>query len=247
MNIDIDKLITIAKKASDAIMEIYSKDFDVEYKEDSSPLTEADIKANTIICDELKKLYPHIPIMSEENDIAPFSVRKNWSEYFCIDPIDGTKEFIKKNGEFSINIAYMKQNIPFMGVVYAPALDELYYSDGQNSFKNGTPLPYMKNSDSFVIATSKSHPSSKTYTYIQELQKTHKNTKLIYKGSSLKLCMVASGEVDIYPRLAPTMEWDTTAADAIVRSAGFMVYEFDTNKPLTYNKKNLLNPRFVVR
>jgi len=249
MNINLNNVKDIAQKAGEAIMRIYTKDFTIEYKDDKSPLTEADTKSNEIICEELMKLYPEIPILSEENKIIPFDERKNWEYYWCIDPIDGTKEFIKKNGEFTVNIALIHKNRPVLGVVYAPALDDMYSAkEGEGAFKNREKLPLKVNSDvkekMFVVA-SKSHLSEETQVFIDALKT--KEVEQVSKGSSLKLCMVAEGEADIYPRLAPTMEWDTAAADAVVREARKMTYQYENGEPMIYNKENLLNPWFVVR
>ncbi len=246
-DIELDKIVDIAKKASDAIMEIYNKDFKIEYKDDKSPLTQADTKANEIICNTLLKLYPNIPIMSEENKQVDYETRKNWEYYWCIDPIDGTKEFIKKNGEFTINIALIHKDIPVLGVVYAPVLDEMYKAKkGEGAFKNNQKLPIHRDDINYVIVASKSHMSEETQQFIENIE-TKKEKVLISKGSSLKLCMVAEGVADIYPRLAPTMEWDTAAADAIVRESGKMTYQLEDNIPILYNKKELLNPWFMVK
>lgn len=245
--ISIEDIKNIALQAGEAIMRIYNKDFTVEYKDDKSPLTEADTLSNEIICNALTRLYPNTPIMSEENQQINYDVRKKWEYYFCVDPIDGTKEFIKKNDEFTVNIALIHKNIPILGVVYAPALDELYWADGKNSYKNGEKLPLKTNQhpkEKLFVVASKSHLSPQTQDFIDNLDS--KEIEQISKGSSLKLCMVATGEADIYPRLAPTMEWDTAAADAIVRCAGKMTYQYTENKPMIYNKKDLLNPWFVV-
>jgi len=258
--INIEEIIKIAQEAGAATMEIYQKDFAVEYKDDQSPLTEADIKANAIICEALTKLYPTLPILSEENKAIAYSERKDWEYYWCIDPIDGTKEFIKKNDEFTINIALIEKNTPVLGVVYAPALGELYYAKkGEGAFKmmmddkclmldvGKLPLETSNIKNSITIVASKSHLSAQTQEFIDNLTSNIQHPTLISKGSSLKLCMIATGEADIYPRLAPTMEWDTAAADAIVREAGKMSYQFESETPLVYNKENLLNPWFVVK
>lgn len=245
--IDIKDIKSIALKAGRAIMEIYAKDFTVEYKDDKSPLTEADLKANEIICNALVNLYPNIPIMSEENKQTDYETRKNWQYYWCIDPIDGTKEFIKKNGEFTVNIALIYKDTPVLGVVYAPALELMYCAKkGEGAFKNEIKLPIKREDNKLIIVASKSHMSNETQKFIDNI-KTDKEKKLISMGSSLKLCLVAEGKADIYPRLAPTMEWDTAAADAIVRESGKMTYQFEVDTPVVYNKENLLNPWFVVR
>ena len=248
-SIELTKIEEIAKIAGDVIMEIYKKEFSIEYKDDKSPLTHADTKANEIICSSLIKLFPNIPIMSEENKQTDYEIRKNWEYYWCIDPIDGTKEFINKNDEFTVNIALIHKNTPVLGVVYAPAVDDMYKAKkGEGSFKNGQKLPIYTNEtprEKLVVVASKSHLSDETQEFIDEL-KTDEIIQ-VSKGSSLKLCMVAEGVADIYPRLAPTMEWDTAAADAIVREMGKMTYQYDKNEKMIYNKENLLNPWFVVR
>jgi len=247
--INLQEVEKIAKEAGKAIIKIYNKDFNIEYKDDKSPLTEADLKSNELICKALLELYPHIPILSEENKAAPYEERKKWEYYWCIDPIDGTKEFIKKNGEFTVNIALIHKDTPVLGVVYAPALDDMYTAKkNEGAFKNGKKLPlYINNNPSqkLSVVASKSHLSAETQAFIDALDT--KEIEQVSKGSSLKLCMVAEGVADIYPRLAPTMEWDTAAADAVVREAGKMTYQFDSEIPVVYNKENLLNPWFVVK
>lgn len=246
-SIDIHEITAIAKEAGDMIMEIYNKDFEVDYKEDKSPLTEADLASNEIITKALEKF--GLPIMSEEGKEIPFDERKDWEHYWCIDPIDGTKEFIKKNGEFTVNIALIHQNTPVLGVVYAPALGDLYYAkQGEGAFKNTQKLPLHTNEapqEKLKVVASKSHLSEETQTFIDNLNT--KEIEQVSKGSSLKLCMVAEGEADIYPRLAPTMEWDTAAAHAVVLEAGKNVYIHESENEMVYNKKELLNPWFIVK
>ena len=248
-DINIEDIKDIAIKAGDVIMEIYNKDFQIDYKDDKSPLTEADLKSNELICDSLKQLYPNIPLMSEENKQTDYKIRKDWEYYFCIDPIDGTKEFIKKNGEFTVNIALIHKNTPVLGVVYAPALNDMYYAkQNEGAYKNNQKLPLQINDkpkEKLSVVASKSHLSAETQEFIDNLDT--KEIKQVSKGSSLKLCMVAEGIADIYPRLAPTMEWDTAAADAVVREATKMTYQFENDEPMVYNKEDLLNPWFVVR
>ena len=259
-NISIKDIESIAKLAGKEIMKIYKKDFQVEYKDDKSPLTEADTKSNNIICDALIKLYPKIPILSEENKVIDYEIRKEWEYYWCIDPIDGTKEFIKKNGEFTVNIALIYKETPILGVVYAPAIDKMYSAkQGEGAFLNGEKLPLVQNKKEFIVVASKSHLSDETQNFIDNLKRKYPNLIAQSKGSSLKLCMVAEGKADIYPRIAPTMEWDTAAAHAVVLEAGKNVYQYDEKvfaldylqkssklKPMIYNKENLLNPYFVV-
>lgn len=250
-NIHLDDIVTIAQKAGDTIMAIYNRDFQIEYKENQSPLTEADTKSNEIICAALRKVYPEIPLLSEENKAVAYEERKNWEYYWCIDPIDGTKEFIKKNGEFTVNIALIHKDTPVLGVVYAPVLKEMYKAKkGDGAFKNGQKLPLTTNfkPEKYLrIVASKSHLSDDTQTFIDSLAKDTEKIEQVTKGSSLKLVMVAEGSADIYPRLSPTMEWDTAAADAIVRESGKMTYQFKYNIPIVYNKEDLLNPWFLVK
>lgn len=263
-HINIEDINQIAVTAGNAIMEIYTKDFTIEYKDDNSPLTQADKESNKIICEALVELYPNIPIMSEESKQTDYQERKKWQYYWCIDPIDGTKEFIKKNDEFTVNIALIFNNTPVLGVVYAPALDELYYAKkGEGAFKNKQKLPLLINknpTETLTAVASKSHLSIQTQDFIDTIAFTTKHIELSSKGSSLKLCMVAEGVADIYPRLAPTMEWDTAAAHAIVLESGKHVYIYDDKidtklylttetrglEQVVYNKRNLLNPWFVV-
>lgn len=258
---NIDDIVHIAKKAGDAIMEIYEKDFTVNCKDDKSPLTEADTKSNEIICSALAKLYPDIPILSEENKQVPYGDRKRWNYFWLIDPLDGTKEFIKKNGEFTVNIALIHKDTPVLGVVYAPALREMYRAaKGQGAFKcmlsaegsvlKEDKLPIKTNDapeKSLTVVASKSHLSQETQDFIDDVASCTEQMTQRSKGSSLKLCMVAEGTADIYPRLAPTMEWDTGASHAIVLESGKQVVQYVNSKPVVYNKENLLNPWFVVK
>jgi len=268
--IDLESVVAIAKEAGDAIMEIYDKDFKIEYKDDKSPLTEADLKSNEIIIAGLQSLFPEprtlnsepisFPIMSEEGKMIAYEDRKDWEYYWCIDPIDGTKEFIKKNGEFTVNIALIHKDTPILGVVYAPALKDMYKAKkGGGAFKNGHKLPLKTNetpNETMTIVASKSHLTDETKSFIDNLTSNIQNPTFISKGSSLKLVMVAEGTADVYPRLAPTMEWDTAAADAIVRESGKMTQQYNPTfniqhstslTPMVYNKVDLLNPWFVVR
>lgn len=248
--VNLQEIERVAVMAGKAVMAVYEKDFEVDFKEDESPLTEADLKANEIICRELNSLYPEIPILSEENKEIPYEARKNWNRFWLVDPVDGTKEFIKKNGEFTVNIALIENGTPILGVVYAPALEDLYTGDLENgAFKNGESLPLKVNSnpnESLTVVASRSHLSQETEDFIEGLKENTKNVETISKGSSLKLCLVAEGAADYYPRLAPTMEWDTAAAHAVCLAACKRVFRHDNNEDLTYNKENLLNPWFIV-
>lgn len=248
--LNLEEIESIALEAGKAIMEIYSRDFDIDFKEDKSPLTEADLRANEIICSRLKDLYPEIPILSEENKAIDYLERRSWQRFWLVDPVDGTKEFIKKNGEFTVNIALVENGVPVMGVVYAPALDDMYSGALRSgATKNGISLPLKENKTpeaKLTVVASRSHLSPETEDFINDLKSKAKEIETISKGSSLKLCLVAEGEADYYPRLAPTMEWDTAAAHAICLAAGKKVIRHDNGEELTYNKENLLNPWFIV-
>lgn len=248
-NIDVKQIIKLAREAGSEIMSIYEKDFKIDFKEDDSPLTEADVKSNQVICDGLSTLYPDIPILSEENKVIDYEIRKTWDYFWLIDPIDGTKEFIKKNDEFTVNIALVHKNQPVLGVVYAPAIEAMYFGIvGEGAYLNDKKLPLQVNNTpekQLKVVASKSHLSGETQAFIDALE-TEK-IEQVSKGSSLKLCMVAEGSADIYPRLAPTMEWDTAAAHAVVLASGKGVYQYESGDEVIYNKENLLNPWFIVK
>lgn len=249
--------IKAAIKAGKEILDVYyNSDFGVEFKSDNSPLTIADRRAHNIITEVLGET--EIPVLSEEGKTIPYDERKNWKLFWLVDPLDGTKEFIKRNDEFTVNIALIEENSPIAGVVYVPVTKELFWGNSSGSFKavteneneplkNIQQLPSVLNNEIFVVAGSKSHMNQETEKYIQSIDTKGKPVELKSKGSALKICMVAEGVADIYPRLAPTMEWDTAAGHAIVKFAGKEIFQFENNKPLVYNKENLLNPWFVVK
>jgi 3'(2'), 5'-bisphosphate nucleotidase len=248
--INIQDIVVIAKDAGSAIMQVYMQDFEVEYKQDNSPLTLADKKANEIIEDGLNQLIVNFPILSEEGRDIPYEERKHWEYFWLIDPLDGTKEFVKRNDEFTVNIALIHKNTPVLGVVYAPALDICYWAkQGKGAFKDSEKLPLesKKYRDTYKIVASRSHMSDKTKIFIDAIN-TGKEKELVLSGSSLKICLVAEGEADIYPRLGPTMEWDTGAAHVIVNEAGFTLNSYSNfiYSPHVYNKNKLLNNWFVV-
>ena len=225
--IDIQDIVTIAKDAGQAIMEIYNQDFAVEYKTDNSPLTIADQKANEIIVTSLSQLPVNsllnqsIPILSEEGRDIPYEERKNWDSFWLIDPLDGTKEFVKRNGEFTVNIALIYKKNPVLGVVYSPVLNVCYWAkSNEGAFKDGKKLPLKtkRQQNVYKIVASRSHMSSETKDFIEAID-TDKEKEIISIGSSLKICLVAEGEANIYPRLGTTMEWDTAAAHAIVNES----------------------------
>ena len=249
--------INAAIKAGKEILDVYYNfDFGVEYKSDNSPLTIADKRAHHVIVEYLSAT--KIQILSEEGKQLDYAERKNWEMFWLVDPLDGTKEFIKRNDEFTVNIALIEENSPIAGVVFVPVTKELFWGNSSGSYtaivemeneslNNIKKLPLTITKEHFVVAGSKSHMNSETATYIQSLDTKGKPVEIISKGSSLKICMVAAGEADVYPRLAPTMEWDTAAAHAVVKFAGKNIFQFENNEPLVYNKKNLLNPWFVVK
>jgi len=248
--IDLPKIISITKQAGQAILEIYEKDFSIEYKDDKSPLTEADKKSNEIINKELNKFYPQIVILSEENKEIDYNKRKDWDYFWLVDPLDGTKEFIKRNGEFTINIALIHKNEPVLGVVYIPVKNIIYYGDKNGSFRiEGDKIVKLEKKgrwqekEKIHVVASRSHFNKETKDFIENLGKKY---SLVNAGSSLKLCLVAEGKADIYPRLGPTMEWDTAAAHAVVKFAGGRVYDFKSKEELKYNKENLFNEWFIV-
>lgn len=248
--INIEDIVKIAKQAGAAIMEIYQKDFEVEFKADESPLTEADKAADKIITEGLQQLNADIPILSEEGKHLPFEERKQWNAFWLVDPLDGTKEFVKKNDEFTVNIALIENGVPVLGVVFAPALNVTYQAKkGEGAFKNERKLPLNSDSETFNIVASRSHMSDETQQFIDGIE-TNKAKEIVSIGSSLKICLVAEGAADVYPRLGPTMEWDTGAAHAIVLEAGKKLEKFsfeDGYQVHPYNKENLLNSWFVVR
>ena len=249
--------------AGNSIMEIYrGNDFQVENKEDDSPLTIADRKANEIINEFL---IPHnIPIISEENRQIDYEERRQWEQCWIVDPLDGTKEFIKKNDEFTVNIALVQNGKPLLGVIYAPALNTLYYglvSDSKayrfsvpneefhidHILENAEEIKPATNAEQLKVVGSRSHMNEDTQRFIEDLKLSHgENIEIVSKGSSLKFCLVAEGEAHIYPRFAPTMEWDTAAGHAICEAVGLKCIFKETGEPMTYNRKDLLNGHFSV-
>ena len=244
--------IEAALEAGKEIMGIYldpKQDFGIEKKADNSPLTLADKAAHNCIVRYLNQT--NIPILSEEGAHLSFEERKTWDRLWVVDPLDGTKEFIKKNGEFTVNIALVEGGSPVLGVIYVPAQGVLYSGIvGKGAWKGvgeeREALPLSKKKEGFVVVASRSHLSPETEEYLNQLRQKHDKVQLISSGSSLKICLVAEGSADVYPRFAPTMEWDTAAGDAIARAAGRMVVDASSNQPLTYNKPDLHNPWFIV-
>ena len=271
------KSIQAAIAAGNAINKVYhSEDFGVEYKSDESPLTIADQKSHEIIMNALMQF--DVPILSEEGKDAPYSERKNWKRFWVVDPLDGTKEFIKRNGEFTVNIALVENSSPILGTIFVPDRNTLYFAaQGLGAFKledgpfkdlqhsaadsdkeisgllgqivgqsSRLPIQHPRQAD-LTIVGSRSHKTAELEAYVEEKRKAFGEVEFISAGSSLKICLVAEGRADIYPRLGPTMEWDTAAGQAIAEVAGAAVYQYETTKPLIYNKKDLHNPWFIVQ
>ena len=259
------KAIDAALLAGEQIRKVYDDpdaDFQVERKADNSPLTIADKRAHEAIAQELSTT-PY-PMLSEEGRHIPYDERSLWEELWIVDPLDGTKEFIKRNGEFTVNIAWVSRGIPVMGVIYVPVKKDLYFGmDGLGAFKlpdvvergtasledlmnRATRLPLDEERDTFVVVASRSHSTPETEAFIERLRQRHSKVELLSGGSSLKICLVAEGKADVYPRFAPTMEWDTAAGHAIARAAGGEIWQTDLREPLHYNKEDLLNPWFIV-
>lgn len=257
--------IDAALLAGRQILSIYddpSSDFEIEKKADNSPLTIADRRAHEAIAGLLAAT--PFPILSEEGKQLPYEERAAWKTLWIVDPLDGTKEFIKRNGEFTVNIALVRDGVPVMGVIYVPVKRELYFADeSRGAYKlsgvtdrqgasleqleaAAVRLPRREAREKFVVVASRSHLSPETEEYINRLRRLHPDLGLASSGSSIKICLVAEGKADVYPRFAPTMEWDTAAGHAIARAAGAEVWQADGGLPLQYNKENLLNPWFIV-
>ncbi|RLD25556.1 MAG: 3'(2'),5'-bisphosphate nucleotidase [Bacteroidetes bacterium] len=262
MNKHLQTAIKASLKAGQAIMRVYDTAFNIEYKDDKSPLTEADKRANDIINSYL--IPTQIPIISEENKQIDYDIRKEWKTCWIVDPVDGTKEFIKRNGEFTVNIALVTNGKPNLGVIYVPAEKVLYFADVANKkgykaelsshdtgiedvLENAKPiLPKQGNTKQIQVVGSRSHMNQETLDFIENLKSKGNDVEIVSKGSSLKFCLVAEGNADVYPRFAPTMEWDTAAGQAICNAVGIDIVSNQTNKTLLYNKENLLNPWFLA-
>ncbi|MFZ1799737.1 MAG: 3'(2'),5'-bisphosphate nucleotidase CysQ [Chitinophagaceae bacterium] len=256
------KAIYASIEAGKAILNVYNQDFTVETKSDNSPLTQADKNSHNVIKDALSGT--GLPILSEEGKLLSYEERKGWDTFWLIDPLDGTKEFIKKNGEFTVNIALIKNGVPVLGVVYVPVLGTLYYGTEETGsyiasipaeattsaidleLEKALTIPSAQLPTKYTVVASRSHNTPETDAFIEGRKKKFGEVELISAGSSLKLCLVAEGKAQVYPRLAPTMEWDTAAGHAVAKYSGCRVYDYTTNNDLAYNKENLLNPWFVV-
>lgn len=236
-----------AREAGNAILDVYNTDFDVERKEDNSPLTKADKRSHEIIVARLSDVDGIVfPVLSEEGRDIPYEVRKDWDYFWLVDPLDGTKEFVKRNGEFTVNIALVRRDRPVLGVIYLPVKGMLYYGSVSNGVfrEDGGKrerLPLKQRPERFTVAGSRSHGSGKLESFIAALKVRYSEIDVISAGSALKFCLVAEGRADVYPRFGPTMEWDTAAGHIIVEESGGAV-----SKSLTYNKPSLLNGDFLV-
>ena len=245
----IEPIVALARNAGDAILEVYATDFDVQSKGDESPLTQADLASHRCIVDGLAALTPDLPIISEESGLPDFEERSSWSSYWLIDPLDGTKEFVNRNGEFTVNIALIEAGRPVVGIVHVPVQGKTYVGcEGQGAeLRNADETPQAiqvaaASASPVRVVGSRSHRGASLDAFIERLG----NCELVPMGSSLKFCVVAKGEADVYPRLGPTSEWDTAAAQAVVEQAGGSVVTLDGN-PMMYNQKSdILNPHFLV-
>ena len=248
----INNVKEIAVKAGEEIMQIYGDEsrFDIVQKSDLSPLTAADQAANTVIIKNLEKLVASYPIISEENKQISYRDRKNYSRFWLVDPLDGTKEFIKRNGEFTVNIALIEDQKPIFGVVYVPVTQEIYWAaKGKGSWYSsaGTTRKlrttnYSMNQPNIRVVCSRSHINEETQKLIDQLN----DPIIVSQGSSLKFLIIARGDAELYPRIGPTMEWDTAAAHIVLAEAGGAVTQYGADTPLLYNKENLLNPYFIA-
>ncbi len=243
------ELVAITRLAGDAILEVYSQEFAVSHKADHSPLTQADMVSHHIICDALRELDPGTPVLSEESADIPFSERRRWREYWLVDPLDGTREFVNRNGEFTVNIALIRDHVPLVGVVHVPVTGVSYFgAQGLGAFKqtgndNALPISVRRPvANPVVVVGSRSHANPALEQKLQEIGAY----EFVAMGSSLKFCLVAEGKADFYPRLGPTSEWDTAAAQAVVEASGGHVVTLE-GSALRYNTRDgLLNPEFLV-
>lgn len=264
----LEKLIDIAAEAGAAISDVYHTAFEVSYKEDRSPLTMADQRSHAIILSRLTELSPRLPVLSEEGRDIPYKERKRWEYFWLVDPLDGTKEFVKRNGEFTVNIALIHGNKPVAGMIYIPEKKTYYFAaEGLGAYKlvsDNTNLPRLSYNDllkesqrlsagsriqqggrPLTIIGSRSHASKEFEEFVKAMKQKYPDVAILSAGSSLKFCLVAEGMADVYPRFGPTMEWDTAAGQCIVEESGGVVVDM-SRKRLTYNKESLLNTDFIV-
>lgn len=256
--------VELALKAGKEIMRIYNtpEHFAIETKSDSSPVTAADKKAHSVIVTGLAE-YSDLPVISEEGEIADLEERNSWTHFWLIDPLDGTKEFIKRNGDFTVNIALIKDQKPFLGIVYTPVHETLYVGEvgvgawkldnisidnySSKTLERKKPLPLKSSHTPYTVLLSRSHMTPETEEWVQNKRKSKPELATIHAGSSLKSCIIAEGNAHIHPRLGNTMEWDTAAAHAVVQAAGKNIVDFHSGEPLKYNTETLVNPWFIVQ
>lgn len=265
----LQQAIVAAVLAGNEILEVYDTNFNVEYKEDNSPLTLADKKASAKIVHELQRF--DIPVLSEEGEEISYETRKDWKTLWIVDPLDGTKEFVKRNGEFTVNIALVEDHLPTIGVIYSPVFKDLYFAaKGIGAFKidrhdfidmveniartsldelyvAAKKLPIASSRKNYVVVASRSHMSTETYQHIEALKLQHEQVDIVTSGSSIKMCLVAEGVADEYPRFGPTMEWDTAAGQALLQESGASLIDFETSEPMRYNRLDLLNTWFIAK
>lgn len=254
-DITIEELVQLTRDAGAAILSVYERDFEVQEKADTSPLTEADLAAHKVIVAGLARLTPDIPVLSEESSIPPFAERAAWDRYWLIDPLDGTKEFVNRNGEFTVNIALIEAGKPMLGLVGVPVQGKVYVGDvargqarcieddGSSKAINGRD---MTRGNGVTVVASRSHGGERLEGYLDELSASFEQVSRTPMGSSLKICILAVGEADLYPRLGPTSEWDIGAAHALLSAAGGELWAAD-GSPMTYNAKDsVLNPEFIA-
>jgi 3'(2'), 5'-bisphosphate nucleotidase len=253
--IQTEALLKLIRQAGRAILEIYRQDFKVQIKPDFTPVTLADHKANEILAQGLTAFFPDIPIITEENDQIPYSQRKAWSRFWLVDPLDGTKEFIKRNGEFAINLALIQEKHPVFGIIHVPVSDITYYGKkDKGCFKvTGNQDPEslnpsrQKEKNKVTVVGSRSYLSPEVYSFVNKLRQEFREVELIQMGSAIKFGLIAEGKADFYLRTGRTMEWDTAAGQVIVAECGKQVYDYKTGEPLEYNKVSLVNPWFIVK
>lgn len=235
-------------------MDVYANEFAVTIKADKSPVTEADTRSSDIVTEGLLKLFPNVPMLSEENQNIDYNTRRNWESYWLLDPLDGTKEFIKRNGEFCINLALMHRNEPIAGFIYIPLQRVLYHAigvgeviktDSDNSTKSFSSKPFHK-SETLIIASSRSHGNAKEIEAITKIKAAGYNVGYVNSGSAIKFCLIAEGNAHLYFRYGPTSEWDTAAGHALLRAVGGNVIGIESRASLVYNKEQLLNPAFAA-
>ena len=246
------EVLDIAVQAGGQILQVYENEFDVDYKDDGSPLTVADKRAHRLICKELEKGSFPAPVISEESEVTDYKERKNWDAFWMVDPLDGTREFVKRNGEFTVNIALIEKGVPVLGVVHTPVAGTSHYAArGVGAFVthggNGTRGIRVKkcSRESPIMVVSRSHPGPEVNEYRKNLEEKNGTVQILRMGSSLKICLVAEGKADIYPRLGATSEWDTAAAHCVLDVAGGTLTDLE-GRPLVYNKDNILNPWFLA-